>query len=536
MGGMSKKRKFGSPGSKIVINEEEEGETGHVTGEKRNTDKALRQDNNRDTMDSTGGVTGGYRRRAGAGVRRRSSTEDQGCDNVGQTKTNEESSEHVTRSGKMYNRMERDKEREDESLSDKVKQGSKDILRRMDKQETCTEDIRRIVREGLMALSDTVEREMTGISERMSEAVKSGVEVEIAKLKDRVERLEEGARTREDMMFERMKKVEERTKESEEKEMLMSDKLERAEDRIKETEDEMKKMEQGRVTERLEQVEERLKDREEEKRYDSVTNRLEKLEERTNSTENMSVAMRQDRESRRVDIDKQKELEDRVKVNEERMESLRQDGERTRRKESEREMRERIEAAGKNLKYFGVDFGSGSRDRRELVERAIRCIEDSVQLKDKKTFKMVFSRTRVTLLGKETKEKHYLGRKINTIPVLLECMTEEDKRVLEVILQEAGWHSSFEWPEECMEFIRETKKEICKLGYAESSHIVKIRPECRNGRIRIKGEVREKKGGRYRVVALWEAPPMDRTLWDREQMRPRLPGNGRTGHDRTDIR
>ena len=60
---------------------------------------------------------------------------------------------------------------------------------------------------------------------------------------------------------------------------------------------------------------------------------------------------------------------------------------------------------------------------------------------------------------------------------------------------------------ECMEFIRETKKEICKLGYAESSHIVKIRPECRNGRIRIKGEVREKKGGRYRVVALWEAPP-----------------------------
>ena len=233
MGGMSKKRRFGSPGSKTVINEEEEGETGHVMGEKRNTDKTLRHDNNRDTMDSTGGVTGGYRRRAGAGVRRRSSTEDQRCDNDGQTMTNEERSEHVTRSGKMYNRMERDKERDNETLSDKVKQGSKDILRRMDKQETCTEDIRRIVREGLMALSDTVEREMTGISERMSEAVRSGVEVELAKLKDRVERLEEGARTREDMVSERMKKVEERTEESVEKETMMSLKLERAEDRIK---------------------------------------------------------------------------------------------------------------------------------------------------------------------------------------------------------------------------------------------------------------------------------------------------------------
>ena len=63
------------------------------------------------------------------------------------------------------------------------------------------------------------------------------------------------------------------------------------------------------------------------------------------------------------------------------------------------------------------------------------------------------------------------------------------------------------------------------MGYVESSHIVKISPEFRKGRIRIKGEVKEKKGGRYRVVALWEVPPMDRTLWESEQVRPRLPGS-----------
>ena len=39
-------------------------------------------------------------------------------------------------------------------------------MKKMDKQETSTEDIKRIVREGLMTLSDTVEREMTGIRER----------------------------------------------------------------------------------------------------------------------------------------------------------------------------------------------------------------------------------------------------------------------------------------------------------------------------------------------------------------------------------
>ena len=116
-----------------------------------------------------------------------------------------------------------------------------------------------------------------------------------------------------------------------------------------------------------------------------------------------------------------------------------------------------------------MDLGTGSRERRELVNRTL-CLQDRVTHKDKERFRSVISSTRVSLLGKETEEKQYRGRKINTLPVLLECRTEEDKRVFEEILQEADWHSSFEWPEECMEFIREAKKEIRKLGYAESRH------------------------------------------------------------------
>ena len=151
--------------------------------------------------------------------------------------------------------------------------------------------------------------------------------------------------------------------------------------------------------------------------------------------------------------------------------------------------------------------------------------------KNKERFRSLISRTRVSLLGKETEEKQYRGRKVNTLPVLMECKTEEDKRVLQEILQEAGWHSSFEWLEECMEFIREVKNEIKKLGYAESTHHIKIRPETRNGRTEIRGEVREKEGGRFRSVAYWEAPPVDRTLWDSAQLRPRLPVYGK---DRTE--
>ena len=49
----------------------------------------------------------------------------------------------------------------------------------------------------------------------------------------------------------------------------------------------------------------------------------------------------------------------------------------------------------------------------------------------------------------------------------------------------------------------------------------------REGRTKIRGEVKEKEGGRFRTVAFWEAPPADRTLWDCETMKPRLTGTGK---------
>ena len=81
---------------------------------------------------------------------------------------------------------------------------------KMDRQDTSTEDIKRIVGEGLMTLSDTVEREMTGMRERMAETVMWNVEVEVAEIKTMVERLEERAKRKEDLVMERMKKLEEK--------------------------------------------------------------------------------------------------------------------------------------------------------------------------------------------------------------------------------------------------------------------------------------------------------------------------------------
>ena len=87
-----------------------------------------------------------------------------------------------------------------------------------------------------------------------------------------------------------------------------------------------------------------------------------------------------------------------------------------------------------------------------------------------------------------------------------------------------------------MAVIREVKKEIKKLGYAESTRDIKIRPETRNGRTEIWGEVRDKEGGRFRSVAFWEAPPVDRTLWDSAHLRLRFSGYGKDRTEKQDNR
>ena len=91
------------------------------------------------------------------------------------------------------------------------------------------------------------------------------------------------------------------------------------------------------------------------------------------------------------------------------------------------------------------------------------------------------------------------------------------------LIHEKNWRSKIS----CHTPFKEAREEIRKIGYTERTHYIKLRPEVREGRTKIRGEVKEKEGGRFRTVAFWEAPLADRTLWDCETMKPRLTGTGK---------
>jgi len=56
----------------------------------------------------------------------------------------------------------------------------------------------------------------------------------------------------------------------------------------------------------------------------------------------------------------------------------------------------------------------------------------------------------------------------------------------------------------------------------EEDYYIRIRPEEKDGRIDIRGDVKDRKGGyRFRNVALWDVPPADKGLWESGIVKPR---------------
>ena len=241
----------------------------------------------------------------------------------------------------------------------------------------------------------------------------------------------------------------------------------------------------------------------------------------------LEAGLTQDRREKVDDTvkDRLSKLEEKMKESKDKVERMRQDKEKVRREESKKVMRDRLQLANKSIKYMDIDFERKTGNRRELVQKTVEYMKEDENFADRKRFDTLIRRTRIVLLGKETKFKSYKSKAIYTVPVLLECRTETDKLEVEEILRVAGWHASCHWPMECMEVVKEAREEIRKMGYTERTHYIKLRPEVREGRTKIKGEVKEKEGGRFRTVAFWEAPPADRTLWDSETMKPRVPGS-----------
>jgi hypothetical protein len=182
---------------------------------------------------------------------------------------------------------------------------------------------------------------------------------------------------------------------------------------------------------------------------------------------------------------------------------------------SEREMEDKVRHANSCLKLLDIDFGKATEDRMWMVRSVIGWIRDDINNQDLGVYDRIMKKTRVQILGRGTTAgRGHGGKTIYTVPVLLECRDRTDAADLDMILKSAGYFSTFHWPSEMMDFVKEAREEVRKLGYQERSHFIRIRPEERGGAIQIRADVKEKNGVKWQVKAFWFCPPADRRMWE----------------------
>ena len=215
-------------------------------------------------------------------------------------------------------------------------------------------------------------------------------------------------------------------------------------------------------------------------------------------------------------------VEQRVQETENKLEVLKRSKDRQVWKESVKDMTKKIGLGDRQLKYVDIDYGRVTNSKREIVEKTIAYMKEDVGQDGGRRLEVIMRRTRFILLGKETVLRTLDDQNIYTVPVLLEFRSVNDKVEVEEMLREVGWYPVYHWPKECMEFVKDARLEVRRMGFQEDRYFVKIRPDWRDGAMEIRGEVKENRaGGKFRTVAIWDVPPADINLWTREQARPK---------------
>ncbi len=213
--------------------------------------------------------------------------------------------------------------------------------------------------------------------------------------------------------------------------------------------------------------------------------------------------------------DRMKKMEDRIEELARTQENVADEQVHSNVRRSEKEMEDKVRHSSCCLKLLDIDFGKQTEDRMWMVRSVIGWLRGDINSQDVDTYDRVMRRTRVQILGRGTVAARGQGGKtIYTVPVLLECRDRTDAGDLDAVLKFAGYFSTFHWPSEMLDFVKEARDEVRKLGYEERSHFIRIRPEERGGGVQIRADVKEKNGGKWQVKAFWHCPPANKSMWD----------------------
>ena len=177
-------------------------------------------------------------------------------------------------------------------------------------------------------------------------------------------------------------------------------------------------------------------------------------------------------------------------------------------KASAKEMEDKLRTATTQFKLMDVNIGRETEDRKEIIEKGVTEIRRNLRSDAVKDFDELMKFVEVAPLTRKTFKAN--GKDYYSAPLLFTVQDRTKKWKLEDTLRGSKMYPGFHWPQEMVAPVKEYRRILKEEGGVnEENSYVRIRPAERDGRLRIKADVKEKtSSGKFTLRAVWDIPPI----------------------------
>jgi hypothetical protein len=176
-------------------------------------------------------------------------------------------------------------------------------------------------------------------------------------------------------------------------------------------------------------------------------------------------------------------------------------------KDSQEAMTSEIRQAMTHFKVMDLDVGRETDNRKYIIDNTARALNEKIRSDLTGKWGAVTRSAKIVPLGRKTANRTVDRKSINTVPVLVRIEDREDRWQAEEVLRKSNVHPSFHWPQGMMGHVKKFRQEIVDSGVSEQDHYIRIRPEEKNGKMRIRGDVKAKTNGKFETKVYWQIPP-----------------------------
>jgi len=345
-------------------------------------------------------------------------------------------------------------------------------------------------------ISETMRKEMESVvgktPNEMQMVMKEGLKVMVKAVEDTMSQISDCVKQERKERKEMEQRISESAKQESEERKEM---VQRISENVKQESEERKEMTQRSS----ESVKQERKERKE-------------MEQRISQSVKQEAEVRKEMEQRTVV--RMAKIEDKIQCGEAEVQRLKEQMVQMRQGERVRAMEGKVKSAMSEVKVMNINIGQVTENKETIVREAMGEVRRHTRREEVGYLNRILRRTRIVVLGKRTEGRKEGDRTEFTVPILFQCENRKDAQELEGLLRNAGYFPTFHWPGEIMGFIAKIREEVGNMGNVEQDSYIRIRPEDREGNIRIRADVKSKAGGRYMMKGIWMCPPLGHTLWE----------------------